>query len=226
MNIYVFMLSDEEREYVIKRYPDADFNDLGMPVKGLSNITSLEYICSSLRSDLENSIFDNLDDDGHTKEMVKMIIRKMEPGIGFEVNRNPFLSNSNIKEQEAINTTEEEHTKKYSKEKLIERAEEALKEIREEIEIAGSYLYWKRKDAFRERKHSELELERIKADLIEKGFGEERANEISDNHDLYMTSDLYDNYFKDIDEAEEDLKTLQLDREIYKKFLKYIKDED
>jgi hypothetical protein len=41
-----------------------------------------------------------------------------------------------------------------------------------------------------------------------------------------MTSDLYDNYFKDIDEAEEDLKTLQLDREIYKKFLKCIKDED
>ncbi len=57
---------------------------------------------------------------------------------------------------------------KYSKEKLIERAEEALKEIREEIEIAESYLYWKRKDAFRERKHTELELERIKADLIEK----------------------------------------------------------
>ena len=29
----------------------------------------------------------------------------------------------------------------YSKEKLIERAEEALKEIREEIKIAESYLY-------------------------------------------------------------------------------------
>ena len=114
----------------------------------------------------------------------------------------------------------------YSKEKLIERAEEALKEIREEIEIAESYLYWKRKDAFRERKHTELELERIKTNLIENGFGEEKADEIADSHDLYMTSDLYDNYFKDIDEAEEDLKTLRLDREIYKKFLKYIKDED
>ncbi len=114
----------------------------------------------------------------------------------------------------------------YSKEKLIERAEEALKEIREEIEIAESYLYWKRKDAFRERKHTELELERIKTNLIENGFGEEKADEIADSHDLYMTSDLYDNYFKDIDEAKEDLKTLQLDREIYKKFLKYIKDED
>ena len=114
----------------------------------------------------------------------------------------------------------------YSKEKLIERAEEALNEIREEIKIAESYLYWKKKDAYRQRKHTKLELERIKADLVEEGYGEERADEISAGHDLYLTSDLYENYFKDIDEAEEDLKTLQIDREIYKKFLKYIKEEN
>ena len=36
----------------------------------------------------------------------------------------------------------------YSKEKLIERAQEALKEIREEIKIAESYLYFKKKDAY------------------------------------------------------------------------------
>lgn len=113
----------------------------------------------------------------------------------------------------------------YNNEKLIKRAEEALKEIREEIKIAESYLYWKKKDAYRERRHAELELERIKENLIENGLSEERANEVSDGNDLYMTSDLYDGYFKDIDEAEEDLKKLQLDREIYKKFLKYIKDE-
>ena len=88
MNIYVFMLSDEERKFVMDRYPEADFDDLGMPVKGLSDITSLKYICSSLRSDLENGAFDNLDDEGHGKAMVKMIIKKMEPGIGFETHRN------------------------------------------------------------------------------------------------------------------------------------------
>ncbi len=84
----------------------------------------------------------------------------------------------------------------------------------------------KKKDAFRERKHSELEIERFKANLIENGFGEEKADEISDSHDLYMTSDLYDNYFKDIDEAQEELKTLRLDREIYKKFLDYIRKDN
>ena len=37
-----------------------------------------------------------------------------------------------------------DHIMEYSKEILIERAEEALNEIREKIKIAESYLYWKR----------------------------------------------------------------------------------
>ena len=85
----------------------------------------------------------------------------------------------------------------YSKEKLIERAEEALKEIREEIKIAESYLYWKRKDAYRERQHVKHELERTKTDLIEEGYGEDRADEISAEHDLFLTGNLYEEYFKD-----------------------------
>ena len=114
----------------------------------------------------------------------------------------------------------------YSKEKLIERAEEALKEIREEIKIAESYLYWKRKDAYRERQHVKHELERTKTDLIEEGYGEDQADEISAEHDLFLTGNLYEEYFKDIDEAEEDLKTLRIDREIYKKFLEYIRQDN
>ncbi len=40
----------------------------------------------------------------------------------------------------------------YSKEKLIERAEEALKEIREETEIAESYLYFKKERCLQGKK--------------------------------------------------------------------------
>ena len=99
-------------------------------------------------------------------------------------------------------------------------------EIREEIKIAESYLYWKRKDAYRERQHVKHELERTKTDLIEEGYGEDRADEISAEHDLFLTGNLYEEYFKDIDEAEEDLKTLRIDREIYKKFLEYIRQDN
>ena len=114
----------------------------------------------------------------------------------------------------------------YSKEKLTERAEEALKEIREEIKIAESYLYWKKKDAYKQRQHAKHELERTKAELMETGLNENHADEVSEDYDLYLTSDLYEGYFKDIDEAEEDLKTLRIDREIYKKFLEYIRQDN
>ena len=114
----------------------------------------------------------------------------------------------------------------YSKEKLIERAQEALKEIRYEIKIAESYLYFKKKDAYRERQHVKHELERTKTELMENDVSESRADEVSADFDLYLTSDLYEGYFKDIDEAQEDLKRLQIDREIYKKFLEYIRKDN
>ena len=113
----------------------------------------------------------------------------------------------------------------YSKEKLIERAESALKEIRDEIKMAESYIFWKKKDAFKERRHSEHEIERFREDLQEIGYSEDEVNERVNNLDIYLTGDLYSEYFKDIDEAEADLKQLRLDREIYKYFLKHIKED-
>lgn len=84
MNSFDLMLSDEEREFVRERYPGADLDDLSMPVAGLSDVTSLEYLDYSLRSDIENNGFKESGDPQETLEMARMILKKIQPFMGWE----------------------------------------------------------------------------------------------------------------------------------------------
>ena len=87
MNSYDLMLSDEERAFIKKRYPLADLNDLGMPVMGLSDVTSLEYLYNSISFDIECGSFEGFDDGKHLREVAEMIIRKISPARGWERKR-------------------------------------------------------------------------------------------------------------------------------------------
>ena len=84
MNSYDLMLSDEERAFIEERYPGADLDDLSMPVVGLADVTSLEYLDYSLKSDLENGGFKECSNPLEALEMAKVIVKKIKPFLGWE----------------------------------------------------------------------------------------------------------------------------------------------
>ena len=47
-------LTKQEAELVVERYPDIDMEDLLMPVEGMSTVTNLDMLISSLNYDIEN----------------------------------------------------------------------------------------------------------------------------------------------------------------------------
>jgi len=54
-------LTNEEDALIKKRYPDIDMDDLMMPMEGMSTITNLDMLISSLNYDIENRKVDNRD---------------------------------------------------------------------------------------------------------------------------------------------------------------------
>jgi len=84
MNSYDLMLSDEERTFVKERYPGADLDDLSMPVAGLTDVTSLEYLDYSLKSDLKNGGFKECSDTLGALKMAEVILKKIKPFLGWE----------------------------------------------------------------------------------------------------------------------------------------------
>ena len=73
MNSYDLMLSDEERSYISEIYPNVDLDDLGMPVMGLTNVTSLEYLDVCLKFDIETNDFRGKFDPEIARVMSKTI---------------------------------------------------------------------------------------------------------------------------------------------------------
>ena len=87
MNVLDLMFSKEEIIFVKKRYPKVDLKDLGRPIGGFRHITSLKYLDSSLKHDIENNNFDNCKDPEAAARMCDEIRRKIRPFIGYERKR-------------------------------------------------------------------------------------------------------------------------------------------
>ena len=87
MNVLDLMFTKEEILFVRRRYPLINLKDLGRPIGGFKEITSLKYLDSSLKYDIEKNNFENCEDPEAAKEMCNEIRKKIRPFLGYERKR-------------------------------------------------------------------------------------------------------------------------------------------
>ena len=87
MNVLDLMFTKEEILFVRRRYPMVNLKDLGRPIRGFKEITSLKYLDSSLKYDIEKNNFENCKDPKAAKEMCNEIRKKIRPFLGYERKR-------------------------------------------------------------------------------------------------------------------------------------------
>ena len=87
MNSFDLMFTDEERRFVKERYPAADLDNLNMPVMGLASISSMEYLESSLKSDIETGNFADCLNPSGAMELAMMIRKKIRSVGRYEKRR-------------------------------------------------------------------------------------------------------------------------------------------
>lgn len=72
------ILASDEISFIKKRYPMVDCDNLEMPVMGMATITSLEYLESSLKFDIENRRFDKYQDPSSAFDTCLSIKKKID----------------------------------------------------------------------------------------------------------------------------------------------------
>lgn len=87
MNVLDLMFSKEEIMFVKRRYPMVNLKDLGRPVGGFRQITSLKYLDSSLKHDIENNNFKDCKNPEAVLRLCNQIRKKIRPFLGYERKR-------------------------------------------------------------------------------------------------------------------------------------------
>ncbi len=87
MNVLDLMFSKEEIMFVKRRYPMVNLKDLGRPVGGFRQITSLKYLDSSLKHDIDNNNFKDCKNPEAVLRLCNQIRKKIRPFLGYERKR-------------------------------------------------------------------------------------------------------------------------------------------
>ncbi len=72
------ILASDEISFIKKRYPMVDCDNLEIPVMGMATITSLEYLESSLKFDIENRRFEKYQDPSSAFNTCLSIKKKID----------------------------------------------------------------------------------------------------------------------------------------------------
>ena len=74
----IIRLNEYEYHFVKEYYPDVDPDHLLLPAFGLSSVTNMDFLESSLKYDIENQVLDRYPDPLHALGMMIDIKRKID----------------------------------------------------------------------------------------------------------------------------------------------------